>query len=224
MFFLFTVLSLSIAQRINIWSSSLTSNLDGWFEYSPFSLNGKIVSDSVNCPSGSFCYELSMMHQELYRYDSTIGYHSISINYSMKTKNLSAAHSCEVYYCIACENTTAEEEYKPLQSTQTIDAITYNLPLPYQADDEESLGIVFWANFENGSNSYCWINDVHLSGIPTTTAVTDDANISMVLIIFPSIIGLLCFGLCVCIIVQYNKTKKNKGGIGYIMLSKIYVG
>eukprot|EP01084_Bolivina_argentea_P148749 259999_1 len=110
--------------------------------------------------------------EELYRYISTIGYHSIQVQYSMQSDDLkNNLEACEFYTIFDKESNFIADwtlrssdisDNKPLPKT---------IDLPTGADNNPIIGIDFLIK-HSGARAYCYYNDVSVSGIPITSSPT----------------------------------------------------
>ena len=92
LFAIVAFLATARAQRVPIWSYAMTSESDlgDWNN----TLGGSIQSN-IKCPVESSCYAYER-DQEIKRYTSSAGYHSVQLEWSLETEKMTENY-CELW-------------------------------------------------------------------------------------------------------------------------------
>ena len=159
-------LTLTMSQRVTIWSSEFTTDTEGWL------IDGKVsIESDSRCPDESSCLELRPW-AEVWRYDSTIGYTDLYLKLSLQSSGMTGGQSCDFWY-IAGKESNDWSEWTLFHSVSNTDATTYNFEIPPELDDNEIAGFSFVAvPGSSGSPGYCRLNNVALTGISSETTTT----------------------------------------------------
>eukprot|EP01084_Bolivina_argentea_P263795 446624_1 len=158
---LFLILCASNAETTILWSSTWTSNN----ELSWNTNQGQFVKDIKHCPVSDFCIAL-WQHNDLWRYNSTIGFHTITVHYTVRANGLKENEYCALSYIF--ERTIYFEDWSEwfiADKIQTNDiTIMRNITIP-NAENKSIVGIDFWI-YTHDNNSSCYYNNLFMTGIP----------------------------------------------------------
>ena len=134
-------------------------------------VNGGYTDQSANdCPSGTSCWALRT-GDDVGHYISTIGYHSIQLTYSIRSRSTGNNWNdyCEVWYHVGFYTTWWS--YWTLLRSITSNQFTTTETLNFtDADNQTYFGFSFLADTDSGDR--CWINDVMVTGISMKTTNT----------------------------------------------------
>ena len=170
---LFSVAAVVKSQdRVAIWSSTLDSDesLQKWYG-TEYAVPGIVNAGDSLCPEGETCY-VGRGQSELYRYNSTVGFHSVELSFSLRTSGMTeGSEACEVYSISGMWSNSWSDWGEPIGSfVENGTGREHIIRMPEEANDEEIVGVDF---FTWGSNdSFCRLRNVELSGIEITEAPT----------------------------------------------------
>ena len=143
------LVSLVAAQQQDIWFSSLSTE-ESLLEWSGRENAGMIREDGSSlCPDGSTCY-VGRGYTEIYRYDSTEGFHSVQLELYVQTEG---DVSCQVWYT-AGATSSDWSEWTLLRNITEPSAAVVTITFPDDADNEEVVGIDFYAH-GNPETAFC---------------------------------------------------------------------
>lgn len=167
-----TICNESDIGREVVWSSSLTTNMTDW-QY----IGDVSIQQSNICPDTSLhplsCCVLETDETEIYRYDSTVGYHSIDLDLWIKP---SVHSSCSLWF-ITDRKSDNPDHWEPLHDNITnheLNETQYlSLHLPDYADDNEVVGIALYSWYGR-----CGVSHVTMTGIPISNgSFTSNSNL-----------------------------------------------
>eukprot|EP01083_Nonionella_stella_P089707 250390_1 len=165
------------AQRETVFDSTNS------FEWATgtWTLDGASFGTFPNCPSYAKCVRLGPNGGELYKYFSTLGYHSINAEWTMRSELVLTQPSgrrVKLFYSLSIETSDDPDPWITVSNNYASDSeiTSYSAPLPDQTDDHDIVGIWFYLNAEDpGAAAY--INDFKLTGIKITQPPTANPTI-----------------------------------------------